>query len=214
MDGTLLDTLDDLTDAMNYMLESLGYPTRSREYNRGAVGKGILEYVKKCLPEDVRGDAELLTRAAKMMGDRYVDNWNAKTHPYAGMEELLGFLKTHGVRLAVLTNKVDEAARAMVDNWFAAYGFDPVYGEREGKPHKPDPTVALEIAAELGLAPEECAFIGDSRFDMQTAKNAGMYGVGAAWGYGDVEELVQHGARFVAHTASEITKHLEPLLAQ
>jgi phosphoglycolate phosphatase len=108
------------------------------------------------------------------------------------------------VRLAVLSNKADVFTRRLVEGLLPGVPFTSIYGERPGVPRKPDPTAALGVAVELGVAPEQCAFVGDTPVDMNTARNAGMYGVGVTWGFRSPEELRAHGARALATTADEL----------
>lgn len=209
LDGTLLDTLKDLASAMNAMLRSLGYPERTLSHHREAVGDGVRVYVTRCLPEQVQGDEAVIDEAVKRMRQNYLTAWNVATKPYDGITTLLDGLQKTGVALAVLTNKMHDVACDMMAHWLSDYPFHPIYGERSGKPRKPDPTVPREIAAELGVKPEECAFIGDSRFDVQTGVNAGMLPLGANWGYASREELMQNGAAFVADTPVELLTYLK-----
>ncbi len=212
LDGTLLDTLPDLADAMNWTLTQEGYPACDIAHHRGAIGRGTREYVKGCLPLEVKDDEALLNRATERMRAHYGENWNHKTRPYHGIIALLDDLTQRGILRCVVTNKMHTVAVALIQRWFGAYGFDPVYGDRPGKPPKPDPTVALEAAAELGVVPSEVVFIGDSKYDMLTAQHAGMHGIGVTWGYGTRAELIESGAAFLADTPADVIAHIQSLL--
>jgi phosphoglycolate phosphatase len=118
------------------------------------------------------------------------------------------------VRLAVLSNKADAFTKRLVEGLLPGVPFTAIYGERPGVPRKPDPTAALGLAAELGVAPAHCAFVGDTPVDMNTARNAGMYGVGVTWGFRNIEELRAHGARLLATTVDELLAALRAAWAQ
>ena len=204
LDGTILNTISDLAAAMNKMLREQGLPETSLEHNINSVGSGIKNYVQNCMPQDKREDAELVKKCEAAMRKNYTEAWNVHTKPYDGIIPLMEYLTEQGIILNVLSNKVDEATKTMVRYWFGGFKFSCVYGERDGKPRKPDPTVALEIAGEIGVSPSEILFIGDSRFDMLTATAAGMYPMAALWGYQSEETLKQHGAAHLAADPYEI----------
>lgn len=193
LDGTLLDTLEDIADAANAVLSRHGYPTHALDDYRYFVGDGAPVLVRRVIPEPARTD-EAVERLYEEFRAEYGRNWNAKTRPYAGVPAMLDGLSQRGLRLAVLSNKPDDFTRRCVTELLPGGRFDVVSGVHDGVPPKPDPTGALKIAAELGVATERCLFAGDTSIDIKTAIAAGMYPVGVAWGFRPVEELQSAGA--------------------
>ena len=193
LDGTLLDTAEDLADAMNAALGQLGCPPRSLAECKRFVGDGLRMFASRSLPEDRRDD-ETLTRCCQVFRDAYARCWNVKTRPYAGVADLLDALAERGVPLTVLSNKPDEFTRMMVERMLAGWQFAAVRGVRDDGVRKPDPAGALEIAARLAIPPQAFLYLGDSDTDMETARAAGMFAVGATWGFRPACELAAHGA--------------------
>jgi phosphoglycolate phosphatase len=193
LDGTLLNTLEDLTDSMNAALRQLGLPARSAEECGLFVGEGREVFAYRSLPE-ARRDEKTVALCAKLMTEHYDHNWATKTRPYDGVEELLEGLASRDIATAVLSNKYDQAVKRMVTHFFGHFRFELVLGARPKTPNKPDPTTALSIASSLNMAPCEFLYLGDSGIDMQTAKAAGMYAAGALWGFRPAEELSANGA--------------------
>ncbi len=152
LDGTLLDTIEDLTDSMNAALAQMGLPGRSLEECRNLVGDGVDTFVRRALPEGVREDPAATARLKELMRREYGLRSQDKTRPYAGIPELLDELARRGTRRAVLSNKPHDSTRAIIRHFFPGRKFDPVFGARDGVPVKPDPTGALEIARTWGLA--------------------------------------------------------------
>ncbi|MBN1210404.1 MAG: HAD family hydrolase [Myxococcaceae bacterium] len=201
LDGTLVDSLADIATAMNHSLTQHGFPTHPISAYRDYVGEGVMVLVRKATPasrEDLHASVLAAYRAY------YADHLFDHTHAFPGIPTLLAQLAAEGMLLAVLSNKSDVFTRRLVEGLLPGVPFRAVYGERPGVPRKPDPTAALGIAAELGVAPGDCAFVGDTPVDMDTARNAGMYSVGVTWGFRGVEELRAHGARALAATADEL----------
>jgi phosphoglycolate phosphatase len=194
LDGTLLDTLDDLADSMNSVLAGQNYPTHDVEAYKYFVGNGMRNLVERTFPEDKRDNANI-DRGLAAMRAEYANRWNNKTKPYAGIAELLDALVGNGLKVAVLSNKADDFTKLMVHNLLPDWNFELVFGERKGIPKKPDPSGAMEIARTLGVQPRECLYLGDTGVDMKTAVSAGMYPVGVLWGFRKAEELVENGAR-------------------
>lgn len=196
LDGTLVDTLKDLADAMNRVLSGEQAPVHSYATYRLLIGKGIRNLVGQALPPEKRSDETIARCYERMIAD-YGENCLVKTRQYDGVAELVSGLRTAGATLAVFSNKSDELTRRIVESLFGPGDFDVVMGARPGLPLKPDPTVALLISARLGVAPGRIVFLGDSGIDMLTATAAGMIAVGAAWGFRTKDELVENGARVV-----------------
>jgi phosphoglycolate phosphatase len=203
LDGTLLNTLDDLADAMNLVLARHGWPEHPVDSYRRFVGNGVGMLVRRAMPEDRRNE-ELVPGVVREMRGEYARRWAEKTRPYPGVEQLLNTLRELAVPLAVLSNKPHDATLAMVRHFFPADMFRIVNGAKPDKPRKPDPTTALETARFLGLAPQSVLFLGDSDADMLTAAAADMVPLGAGWGFRGTEELIASGAREVLQSPLEL----------
>lgn len=203
LDGTLLDTIEDLTDSLNVMLTELGAPTHDVAACKRFVGAGIEVLVRRALPEALRTDDQIERGVARMRAV-YATRWDARTRPYPGIPGLLDQLVTRGRSLAILSNKPHAATVQLTERMLAAWPFDPVYGARPDAPKKPEPTVALQIAGELGLRAEQVVFVGDSGLDMQTARRAGMTAVGVAWGFRDRQELWDNGAQHLIERPAQL----------
>lgn len=194
LDGTLLDTLEDIANAVNRVLTAHGFPTHPVEAYRYFVGEGVRILIRRVLPED-RRDEETVAACMKDYREDYSEHWNVKTRPYPGIAELLDGLAARNVRMAVLSNKPDASTRQCVQELLAKWCFDVVLGQREGIAHKPDPTGARAVAEILRVPPAEFLYVGDTSIDMMTAVAAGMYPVGALWGFRSADELTMTGAK-------------------
>ncbi len=208
LDGTLLDTLEDIADAVNRALASLGLPVHPKDAYRRFVGEGIGVLARRVLPPGRRGEADARACLAAI-GREYGARLLVKTKPYAGVPELLRELVKRNIRCAVVTNKPQGLAVRSVETLFSDIPFGAVLGEREGVPTKPDPAIALEAAKALGVVPAECVYVGDSGTDMETAVAAGMFPVGALWGFRGRDELVGHGAKAVIQRPSELLELID-----
>ncbi len=193
LDGTLVDTLEDLADALNRVLRGERAPGHTLATYKLLVGKGIRDLVAQALPPEKRS-AETIARCYAAMLADYGEHCLVKTRRYDGVAESVRGLRAAGVKLAVLSNKSDELTRRIVESLFHRGDFDVVMGARPEMPLKPDPTAALAISERWGIAPGRMAFLGDSGIDMLTATAAGMIAVGAAWGFRTKGELVENGA--------------------
>ena len=201
LDGTLLDTIDDIAGAMNRVLENRAYAPYSVEAYKGLVGDGIEEMVRRAVAPRDLGEEDI----AGIVRDyrrEYECCWRAHSRPYPGVPELLGELARRGVKTAVLSNKSHPFTEAMTRELLAPFRFDVIRGAISGVPLKPDPEPALMIAAEVGVMPAETVFLGDTKVDMKTAAAAGMLPGGALWGFRSAEELKANGA--VALIASPV----------
>lgn len=208
LDGTLLDTLEDLAVSMNAALATLGYPPHPVEAYRWFVGDGMRNLAKRVIPPEQHEEA-LLRRVVDQMWVEYSARRGATTRPYPGIPEMLDALAATDLKLAILSNKPDALAKQVVAEKLGAWTFAPVYGARDGVPIKPDPRAALAIADELGVAPAEVLYVGDTNTDMQTAVAAGMPAVGAVWGFRTAEELTAAGAEYLIETPLELLRLLE-----
>jgi phosphoglycolate phosphatase len=204
LDGTLVDSIEDLGDSMNHVLRSHDLPVHDYESYKYFVGKGVRNLVISSLPEERRKD-NFVDLCLDQMVDHYEGNCLNKTKLYDGIEELLSVLKKDGFRMAVFSNKREALTTKVVDALFASEFFDLVVGARPELPKKPDPAGALLISNHLNLSPEKMVYLGDTNIDMKTANNAGMYAVGVSWGFRTREELEEAGAQVVIDHPDELT---------
>lgn len=196
LDGTLLDTLDDLAAATNRVLAAKGFAIHPHDAYRWFIGDGSAVLMERALPESAR-TPEMIQTCLKALLDDYGQNWHVVTRPYDGILELLDTLETRNIRMGIITNKPHPFTLLTIDYYLSHVTFNPILGQRDGIPKKPDPQQALSAAQIMGVQPADCIFIGDSAVDMFTARNAGMTGVGAAWGFRPEQELREAGAHQV-----------------
>jgi phosphoglycolate phosphatase len=191
LDGTLLDTLTDLSASANYALSAVGRPTHPRDAYRTLVGQGV-----RNLFVDALGPAyqHLLDDAIAAFLDHYADHRFDTTAPYAGIDAMLERLVDEQVKLGVLSNKPHEATVDVVERFFGRLNWDAVRGHKPGTQPKPDPASALDVLNKLGVEPARCAYVGDTKVDMLTGKSAGLFTVGVSWGFRSVDELKANGA--------------------
>jgi phosphoglycolate phosphatase len=193
LDGTLLDTLTDIANSANAALIRLGFPTHPVDAYRYFVGDGSDRLVRRILPES-HHDGETLKKCREAIIDEYAQRWAENTRPYPGIVKLLSELERRGIPKAVLSNKRDDFTKLTVAKLLTGFSFDVVRGARASVPIKPDPAAALQIAEDLHVPPERFLYLGDTNTDMQTARAAGMFGVGVLWGFRTAEELSANGA--------------------
>ncbi|HEY8209797.1 MAG TPA: HAD-IA family hydrolase [Myxococcaceae bacterium] len=204
LDGTLLDTLQDIASAMDHALQQHGLAPHTLDEYREFIGEGVRNLVRRSVGAS-GGAGELENEVMTTYRRRYESHMAVATRPYPGVRELLEGLRARDVPAAVLSNKPDEATRALVDRFFPGL-LAVVRGERPSAPRKPDPTSALEVARALGVEPPACLFVGDSRIDMETATRAEMFAVGVLWGFRSREELEASGARALVSVPGEILR--------
>jgi phosphoglycolate phosphatase len=209
LDGTLLDTLDDLADSTNCVLRRLGFPEHPREAYKYFVGDGVEALIQRAIPRQVV-DRQAIADYAQMMRQEYSLRWAEKTRPYDGIAELLDGLTNRGLPRAVLSNKPAEFTRLCVSRLLARWQFEVVLGAGAELPRKPHPAAALAIAARLGLPPQKIVYLGDTNTDMQTALAAGMYPVGAVWGFRTAAELTAAGARRLIERPPDLLRLWDP----
>lgn len=197
LDGTLLDSLEDLADSMNIVLEKCGFPTHPIEDYKYFVGDGMYTLVERTVPEEKKLDKELIEKCFLMMKEEYGQRWSKKTRPYPQIPKLLTNLAELGMKMTVLSNKPHEFTKIIVCKLLSDWDFEVVLGQRPGIPKKPDPKGAFDIAESLKICPEEILYLGDTNVDMKTATRAGMYPVGVLWGFRGAEELKGNGAKIL-----------------
>lgn len=210
LDGTLLDTLEDLCDSMNSALHGLGFPPHPKDSYRFMVGDGVDTLARRVLPPERRDDDEVWKALVAAMREEYGRRWDKKTHPYAGIPELLDDLAARGVKMAVLSNKPNDFTLLNVGRFFKRDIFSAVSGAKHEVPKKPDPSAALAMANELGILPERWLYLGDTSTDIQTALRAGMTPLGALWGFRPAEELADAGAKALLEHPSQLLDHIDP----
>ena len=194
LDGTLLDTLADIAYSMNAVLVNAGLPVHPVEAYREFVGEGIANLVRRALPEKCADERTVQQHVSAML-DEYGRRWADNTKPYPEIPELLQALTVRKIKMAVLSNKMDNFTKDMVTTLLDDWQFAVVIGAQSSIPRKPDAAGALLISRQCGVIPEEFLYLGDSNTDMQTAVNAGMYPVGALWGFQTADQLLAAGAQ-------------------
>ncbi len=207
LDGTLLDTLEDLADSANAVLRAEGLPVHPLEAYRYFVGDGVTSMMRRALGDKAE-DTDLLARSVAAMRRTYADNWNRKTRPYPGVAQLLTALADRRMPMTVLSNKPDEFTRMCVQELLPHWRFARVQGMLSEDRRKPDPAAALEFAQALDVPPDDWLYLGDTATDMRTAVNAGMWPVGALWGFRTEEELRQAGAQALVAAPGDVLRLL------
>ncbi|MCD7710993.1 MAG: HAD family hydrolase [Porphyromonadaceae bacterium] len=203
LDGTLLDTIGDLAEATNYALSQCGYPTHPVGAYNMFVGNGIAKLFERALPEMER-TPENIARMRSFFLPYYDVHNTCRTHPYEGMPNLLAELRRCNIAVAVASNKYQRATENLVAHFFPGIDFVAVFGQREGIPVKPDPTIVYAILSAAGVTAGETLYVGDSNVDMCTAAAAKVPSVGVTWGFRPREELVDAGACYLVDTPAEI----------
>ena len=207
LDGTLLNTLQDVADSVNRGLASLSLPQHSVEAYKTLIGEGRDVLVRRALPADHRDDTTAL-KLLNLVNAEYQVHWADNTRPYPGIPELLDALTAKGIKIAVLSNKADDLTNLCVTKLLSRWHFTLVAGAKPSVPNKPDPTAALQIAKQMGISPGQFLYLGDSDIDMKTANNTGMYAIGAGWGFRSEQELIGAGAKAVIQHPGELLKYL------
>lgn len=199
LDGTLVNSLEDIAMSMNIVLKNHHFPTHSLTDYQGFIGHGIRDLVSKAVPVTHKQDAFIASTLQEMMGV-YGEHCTQNTKMYAGISELLTALSSKAIPLAVFSNKAELLTKKVVSEVLSNWQFGQVIGLTTEALKKPNPNKAMQIAKELGVAPKDILFVGDSEVDMQTAKDANMQAVGVLWGFRTKEQLEESGADFmIAH---------------
>ncbi len=201
MDGTLLDTLQDLADGVNHMLTQFHYPPRTVKEVGNFVGNGVQQLIRLAVPKDA-GD-EKLAQCQSVFKEYYAAHMKDKTRPYDGILELLAALRAEQIKTAVLSNKFDTAVKNLNEEYFAGL-IGLAVGESSSVRKKPSPDGIFAILKELNASPEETLYVGDSEVDVQTAKNAGLFCVGVTWGFREKNVLEREGADVIIDRPEEL----------
>lgn len=203
LDGTLINSLQDIADSMNRVLAAKGFPTYDYPSYRYFVGKGLKNLVIRTLSEEQRTEENITGLYADLLKD-YEKNCLQKTALYRGIPELLDTLKGRKLKLAILSNKADVLTKKIADELMSRWSFDIILGAKDLIPRKPDPTGVLMVSKTLGISPEEILYVGDTSVDMKTAIAGGMYPVGVTWGFRTREELLENGAKAIIDKPEEL----------
>lgn len=201
MDGTILNTLEDLKNSLNYVLQQAGYQTRTLEEVRTFVGNGIRKTIERALPSDI--EEEKVDELFSLFMDYYAIHNTDNTKPYNGVIELLKELKHLGYKIAVVSNKQDSAVKSLCKKFFTGL-FDVEIGEKENIAKKPEPDEVNEVLKILNIDRTKSIYIGDSEVDIQTAQNSKMKSIIVDWGFRDRKFLYEHGAEVIVSNPSEI----------
>lgn len=203
MDGTILNTLDDLADSMNHSLATFGLPLKTVDEVRSYVGNGIRKAVERAVPKGL--SVEQIDEVHDEFRRYYKDHCAIKTRPYDGILEVIKTLRERGILTAVVSNKAEFAVQSLCVDYFDGL-FDCYVGDKEGQRRKPYPDGVLSVLDKLGIAKEDAVYIGDSDVDFETAKNSEMDVIMVGWGFRDEEFIRSKGAEFVIHKPEEILK--------
>lgn len=206
LDGTLIDTLCDLANAVNEGLRAAGAPTHSVDEYRYFVGNGRDKLVKRALGEFFSQEKALIVRDT--FDSYYAEHCNDNVRAYDGCEGMLSALSLNGVKTCVLSNKPDEFVARILDNVYPGHKFTAAWGKRNEYPVKPDPSALLAMLDVIDVSPEDCLYIGDSNVDVYTAQNAGVRMIGVEWGFRGRDELINAGAEHVVKTAGELLEYI------
>ncbi|WP_421918928.1 HAD family hydrolase [Marinifilum sp.] len=194
LDGTLANSIEDIADSMNQVLEENNFPTHDYTTYKTFVGRGIRSLVEKSLPNENRSSEEIKKNYERMMSV-YDENCIVKTCLYPGIKDLLDSLRDKGIKISVFSNKANELTQKVVKVLLSDWKLEHVLGAGGEIPRKPNPKGAIFISDKMGIDPSELMYVGDSGVDMATAHNSGMHAVGVLWGFRDLEELLENGAQ-------------------
>jgi phosphoglycolate phosphatase len=203
LDGTLLDTLDDLADSTNAALAAMGLPVHPVDAYRYFVGDGLENLVRRVMGPRA-SDPDAVAHGIELARREYAHRWADKSKPYPGIPDLLDQLTARRIPMTVFSNKPDEFTQLCIARLLPSWHFAVVQGASAAFPKKPDPSGAIAIAAKLGVAPTDCLYLGDTNTDMRTAVAAGMYPVGVLWGFRTGEELRDAGAAVLVKSPMDL----------
>ncbi len=207
LDGTLLDTLDDLTDSMNYLLGKHNFPLRTRDEVRNFVGNGVRKLVERAVPPEYKADEEFIDKFYDDFSLYYNSHSDIKTAPYPGTLGMLDKLLHSGFDIAIVSNKIDSAVKSLSAKFFGER-IKSAIGEKPSVRHKPEPDMVFMAMEEMGADKENSIYIGDSEVDIQTAKNAGIPCISVLWGFKDRKFLENSGATVIVESMEELGERL------
>lgn len=207
LDGTLLDTLEDIAISANFALVTLGFKAEDILKYRYFVGEGVFKLFENIFASNPQNE-ETIHKAVHLFEEHYATQFSQNTKLYEGVSKMLSFLQKRGYTMAILSNKPDSFTKMCAFKYLRKWNFAVVYGARDGVPKKPHPQGALDIAESLHVKPDECFYLGDTSTDMMTANRAGMIAIGALWGFRDEAELLENGAKYLAKEPSDVIKLL------
>ena len=202
LDGTLVDSIADLCNSSNFALKKYGFPQHELYKYNYFVGNGMTNLIERVIPKEAL-NKETFQKVYDAFIEHYSSNYLVNTAPFDGINESLNTLKENGIKLAVLSNKKDEFTKRIAKELFGDV-FSAVSGKKDAVPLKPNPDSTLNILKSFGVSPSECAFLGDSGVDMETAVNSGCVPVGVLWGLRTEDELKNSGAKHLIHNPTEI----------
>ena len=208
LDGTLLNTLPDLTFISNKTMEEAGFPTHTEEEVKWYIGNGVELLFSRSLPKDVELSEEEYQALYAKMRANYLKYQNRLTRLYEGVQQMLEELKAMGVKTAIVTNKMDSAAKEVQEKYFPGL-IDYSIGARDDLKLKPHPDQGMEAMKALGLTPEECIYVGDSDTDVETGNNLGMPTLAVTWGFRGEEFLREHGAVHIIDRPEQIVDFIK-----
>ena len=211
LDGTLLNTIGDLADAVDYVMRSRNLPEHTNAEYRQMVGGGIKRLVERALPEELSKNEQYVEECVTQFRRYYVDNIDRHTIPYEGIPELLRKLQSEGVLLAVASNKFQHGTERLVAKFFGDIEFIAIEGNREGAPLKPDPAIIHNILCKAGVEQSDAVMVGDSGIDIRTAIAASINSIGVSWGFRFAEELYDAGAKVVVTTSEELEQAIRQM---
>lgn len=203
LDGTLLNTIADLGKATNVALAKCGFTTHPLDAYPNYVGNGVTKLVERALPKEYRTE-EIVQKVRKCFVEYYNDHSAVDTKPYPGIAQMLMRLSGMGIKLAVASNKYQEAAEALVKHYFAGIPWVAIEGSKDGIPNKPDPSIVFEILSQSPTPKPEVMYVGDSAIDMETALRAGVEPVGVTWGFRPAAEIKAAGAYVLVDNPDDI----------
>ncbi|MPW26514.1 HAD-IA family hydrolase [Alkalibaculum sp. M08DMB] len=202
LDGTLLNTIDDLSDSVNEVISSYGYPKHCTDSYKMKIGRGFRDLIENSFPKGTQ--EKIINDGLQLFMEIYGTKYMNKTTPYSGIDRLLDNLNNRDFKIGVNSNKRTEYAKQLITKFFKRIPFVEIFGERESVPKKPDPAAALEIAELMQLLPQEILYVGDSKTDILTAKNARMDSIGVLWGFTSYEKLSKYNATYMVSNSEEI----------
>lgn len=205
LDGTLLNTIDDLANATNYALRKLGFPTHGLWVYPNMVGNGVTKLIERALPDDSRSEKNI-REALAAFREYYDENCCKDTRPYPGIPELLEDLTASGINLAVTSNKYQEAVTKIISHYFPSANFRAILGNIDGIPRKPDPSIVFKALSMCPTPKAEVLYVGDSGVDMETARRACVESVGVTWGFRPITELKDAYADHIVSTPQQIAE--------